>query len=212
MKTSNWLLTFYPIFLIALFYGFPVAALNAPAALSTLNAPVAVLNAPAALSTLNSPAAALNAPAALSTLNAPVAALNAPAALSTLKNAPVAVIAFGAANLGHPKFVVSPNAYSFSSLSSFSELAGDVLVECSIDALSNDPLYSYSSNPRGHLYKKMEHIDSNSNPNYSYASGTNVLPKDATTSHCRKRCPRLYQGQHRYMSQAALSTPVVRQT
>ena len=123
----------------------------------------------------------------------------------------VFVIAFGASNLEHPKFVASPNAYSFPSPSSFVELAYGVFVGSSTDALSNDDPYSHSSSLRVSLHKKMERFDSIPNLNYSSASDTNVLPMDATTNHRRKRCPHLLQGRRRYTSQAALSTPVVQQ-
>ena len=48
----------------------------------------------------------------------------------------VAAVAFGVANLGHPKFVASPNAYSVPSFSSFVQLVDDVFVGSSTDALS----------------------------------------------------------------------------
>jgi hypothetical protein len=43
----------------------------------------------------------------------------------------------------------------------------------------------------------MERFDSSSNLSYTAVSDTSVLPTDATTTHCRKRCPHLRPGQHR---------------
>lgn len=124
----------------------------------------------------------------------------------------VVVIAFGVANLGHPKFVASPNACSFASPSSSVELVAEVFVGSSTDALSNDGPCSHSSSLRVSLHKKMGLFDSRPTLSCSSASDTNVLPTDATTNHCRRRCPRLRQGRRIHTSQAALSTQVVRQT
>jgi len=65
----------------------------------------------------------------------------------------------------------------------------------SIDALSTDSRrVVMSSNLMVSLYKKMERFDSSPNLNYNSASDTIALPTDATTNHCRKRCPHLSQG------------------
>ncbi len=121
------------------------------------------------------------------------------------------VIAFGASNLGHPKYFASPNVCSFPSCASSVGLVRGVFVGSSIDALSNDAPYSHSSNLMVSLYKKMERFDSSPNLNYSSASDTIALPTDATTNHCRKRCPHLSQGQHRHSSQVSLPPLEVRQ-
>ena len=121
------------------------------------------------------------------------------------------VIAFGASNLGHPKYFASPNVCSFPNCASSVGLVGGVFVGSSIDALSNDAPYSHSSTLMVSLYKKMERSDSSPNLNYSSASDTIALPTDATTNHCRKRCPHLSQGQHRHSSQVSLPTLKVRQ-
>src|SRR4030067_1396582 len=121
------------------------------------------------------------------------------------------VIAFGVSNLGHPKYFASPNACSFPSCSSSVEVVGEVFAGSSIDALSNDAPYSHSSNLMVSLYKKMERFDSNPNLNYSSASYTSALPTDATTNHCRKRCPHPSQGLHRHSSQVSLPPLEVRQ-
>ena len=121
------------------------------------------------------------------------------------------VIAFGASNLGHPKYFAPPNVCSFPSCASSVGLVRGVFVGSSIDALSNDAPYSHSSNLMVSLYKKMERFDSSPNLNYSSASDTIALPTDATTNHCRKRCPHLSQGQHRHSSQVSLPPLEVRQ-
>ncbi len=122
-----------------------------------------------------------------------------------------AVIAFGVSNLGHPKYFASPNACSFPSYSSSAEVVAEVFVGGPIDVLPNDDPCSHSSNLMVSLYKKMERFDSSPNLNYSAASDTIALPTDATTNHCRKRCPHLSQGQHRHTSQVALPPLEVRQ-
>ena len=123
----------------------------------------------------------------------------------------VVLIAFGVANPGHPKYFASPNVCSFASCSSSVELVGEVFVGSSTHALSNDDPCSHSSSLRISFYKKMERFYSRPNLSRSTVSDTNVLPTDATTNHCRRRCPCLHRGRRRHTSQAALSAPVVRQ-
>src|SRR5450759_379979 len=121
------------------------------------------------------------------------------------------VIAFGVSNLGHPRYFASPNACSFPSCSSSVEVVGEVFAGSSIHVLPNDDPCSHSSNLMVSLYKKMERFDSSPNLNYSSASDTIALPTDATTNHCKKKCPHLSQGQHRHSSQVSLPPPEVRQ-
>ena len=54
----------------------------------------------------------------------------------------VAVIAFGVANSGHPRFVDAPNTCSFPILSSSVEGFDEVFAGSSIDALSNYAPYN----------------------------------------------------------------------
>jgi len=121
------------------------------------------------------------------------------------------VIALGASNPGRPMYFASPNVYPFPSCSSFGELVAGVFVGSSIVALPNDAAYSHSSSLRVPLYKKRERFDNGPNPNYSFASDTNALPTDATTSHRRKRWPHRRQGRHRHTSQVSLPSLEVRQ-
>jgi hypothetical protein len=102
------------------------------------------------------------------------------------------------------------NVCSFPSCSSSVEVPGGVFVDGSIDAPSNDSPDSHSSNPMVSIHKKMERFDNSPNLNHSFASDTIALPTDATTSHCRKRCPHLRQEQHRHSSQGSLPPPAVR--
>ena len=67
----------------------------------------------------------------------------------------VFAIAFGVANLAHPKFVAFPNVHSFPSRSSSVELVAEAFVDSSIDALSNDDPCSHSSSLRVYLHKKI---------------------------------------------------------
>ena len=113
------------------------------------------------------------------------------------------VIAFGASNLGHPNNFASPNVCSFPSCASSVGPVGVVFVGNPIDALSNDAPYSHSSNLMVSPYKKMDRLDSSSNLNYSSVSDTISLPTDATTTHCRKKCPHPSQGQHRHSFRVA---------
>lgn len=115
-----------------------------------------------------------------------------------------AAVVVGIANLGHPKFVAFPNACSFASHSSYVEVFCMVFVRGSIDVLPNDAPCNHSSNLRVSVYEKMEFLDSNPNLSCSALNDTSVLPTDATTSHCRKRCPPPRQGQRRHTSQVSL--------
>ena len=112
---------------------------------------------------------------------------------------------------GHPTFVASPNTCSFPSPPSSVELVGKVFVGSSTGARTNYGLCSILSNLGLHQNKNLEQCYNNPSPGYNNASDTIALPTDATTNHCRRRCPRLRQGRRRHMSQAALSTPVVQQ-
>ena len=120
-------------------------------------------------------------------------------------------IAFGASNLGRPKYSASPNVCSFPKCASSVGLVGGVFVGSSIDALSNDAPGSHSSNLMVSLDKRMERFDSSPNLNYSCASDTSALPTDATTNHCRKRFPHPSQEQHRHSSRVSLRPVEVRQ-
>ena len=122
-----------------------------------------------------------------------------------------AVNAFGVSNPGHPTFAAFPNACSFASCSSSFEAAGGVCAGSSIAVIPTDDSCSHSSNLTVSLHKRMGHFDSRSNLRHSAVSDTSALPTDATTSHCRKRCPHPGQGLHRHTSQAALPPLEVRQ-
>jgi hypothetical protein len=124
---------------------------------------------------------------------------------------PVSVVVVEVDSSGHPTFVASPNACSFPSSSSSVELVGEVFVGSSTGARTNYGLCSILSNLGLHQNKNLELCYNNPIPGYNNASDTIALPTDATTNHCRKRCPPLSQGRRRHTSQAALSTPVVRQ-
>lgn len=114
------------------------------------------------------------------------------------------VIAFGASNLGHPRYFAFPNVCSVPRCSSFVGLVGEVFAGSSMDVLPNDDLGSHSSNLTVPFHKRMGPFDSRPNLSHSSVSDTNALPTDATTNHGRKRCPHLRQGQHRHQSQVSL--------
>jgi hypothetical protein len=124
---------------------------------------------------------------------------------------PVSVVVVEVDSSGPPKSLAFPNVDHYASSSSSVELDGEVFVDSSIGARTNYGLCSILSNLGLYQNKNLEHCYNNPSPGYNNVSDTNVLPTDATTNHCRRRCPRLRQGQRRHTSQAALSSPVVRQ-
>jgi hypothetical protein len=124
---------------------------------------------------------------------------------------PVSVVVVEVDSSVHPTFVASPNTCSFPSSSSSVELVDEVFVGSSTDARPNYGLCNILSNLGLHQNKNLGLYYNNPSPGYNNVSDTNDLPTDATTNHCRRRCPRLRQGRRRYTSQAALSAPVVRQ-
>jgi hypothetical protein len=111
----------------------------------------------------------------------------------------------------HPRFHAFPNVDHFASPSSSVEVVGGESVHVPIDARTNYCLCSTLSNLDLHQSKNLERFDNSPNLSRSNASDTSVLPKDATTSLHRRRCPRLRQGQRRHTSPAVLPPPVVRQ-
>lgn len=113
---------------------------------------------------------------------------------------------------GRPRFLAFPNVDYFASSSNSAELAGWESVHSSNGARTNYGLGSTLSNLDLYQNKSLEHRYNNPNPGYSNESGTNVLPKDATTSRSRRRDLHQYQGQRKHTSRAARSTPEVRQT
>jgi len=99
---------------------------------------------------------------------------------------PVSVVVVEVDSSGRPKFLSFPNVDHFASSSSSVEVVGEESV--------HGP----------HQNKNLEHCYNNPSPGYNNVSDTNDLPMDATTNHCRKRCPHLSQGQHRHTSQGSL--------
>ena len=122
----------------------------------------------------------------------------------------IGTVAFEVANPGHPTFAASPNACYLSNLSSYAALAGTVIVDGSMGAPANYAPCNHPSSPRGFLGKMWVRFGNSSNLNHSCVSGTNDLPKDATTSHLRNRCPHPHQEPRRHTYPAALSTPAAR--
>ena len=114
-------------------------------------------------------------------------------------------------SLGRPKFAVSPNAYSFPSLSSSVEFDDEVFVGSSIGARTNYGLCSTLSNLDPRQNKNREHTYNKPSPGHNNVSDTNGLPMGATTNHSRKRGLPQHQGKRKHRSQAALSILVVRQ-
>jgi hypothetical protein len=95
----------------------------------------------------------------------------------------VAVVVGVVSNLGHPKFVDSPNVCSLSNCSSSFEVVGEVFGGNSTDALSIDDSCSHSSNLKVSPHEKMERFYNRPNLSYSVESDTSGLSTDATTNH-----------------------------
>ena len=121
---------------------------------------------------------------------------------------PVSVVAVAADSSGRPRFFAFPNVDYYASSSSSVEVVGEESDHSSTGVRTNYGLCSILSNPGLHQNKNLEHCHNNPNPGYNNVSDTNVLPTDATTNHCRRRCPRLRQGRRTHRSyQATLLHP-----
>jgi len=108
-------------------------------------------------------------------------------AVASYGTAAVSLIVAG--NPGHPSSPVYASACSFPNPSSFVEPVAGESAACSKCDRSIGPACSYFSSPGVFLYKRMARFDSGSNLNYGYANDTSVLPRAATTNHCKRRCP-----------------------
>jgi len=124
---------------------------------------------------------------------------------------PVSVFVVEVDSSGRPKFFAFPNICSFPNCSSSVEVVGEESVHSSTDAHTNYGLCSILSNPGLHQNKNLEHCYNNPSPGYNNVSDTNDLPKNATTSHSRKRSLHQCQGQRKHTYQVSLLTLVVRE-
>jgi hypothetical protein len=106
---------------------------------------------------------------------------------------PVSVVVVEVDSPGLPKFLAFPNVDYYASSASFVEVVGKESVHSSTGARTNYGLCSILSNLGLHQNKNLEHCYNNPSPGYNNGSDTNDLPIDATTNHCRRRCPRLFQ-------------------
>jgi len=123
-------------------------------------------------------------------------------------SAPAAVFAAGPYSSGRPRFFAFPNIDFFPSFSSYCEAARKESVHGPSGVRANDGLCSTLSSPGLYHNKNTEQRYSMPNPDHNNTSDTNDLPMDATTSHSRKKCRRLYQEQRtRRMHQAPRSPP-----
>jgi len=105
----------------------------------------------------------------------------------------VSVVVVEVDSPGLPKFLAFPNVDYYASSASFVEVVGKESVHSSTGARTNYGLCSILSNLGLHQNKNLEHCYNNPSPGYNNGSDTNDLPIDATTNHCRRRCPRLFQ-------------------
>src|SRR4030043_576729 len=123
---------------------------------------------------------------------------------------PVSVVAAEVDSSGRPRFLAFPNVDYYASSSSSVDVVGQESVHSSTGVRANYGLCSILSNLDLHQNKNLEHCYNNSSSGYSNMSDTNVLPTDATTNHCRRRCPRLRQGRRTHRPyQATLLHPEV---
>ena len=125
---------------------------------------------------------------------------------------PVSVVLVEVDSSGRPRFLAFSNVDHYASSASSVEVVGQESVHSSNGVRTNYGLCSILSNLGLHQNKNLEHCYNNPSPGYNNVSDTNVLPTDATTNHCRRRCPRLRQGRRKHRSyQASLSHPEVPQ-
>ena len=106
--------------------------------------------------------------------------------------APVSAVVVEVYSSGRPKFLAFPNVDHSASPSSSVEVFGREFVHSSTGARTNYGLCSILSNPGLHQNKNLGHCYNNPSPDYNNVSDTIGLPMDATTSHSRKTCLRLY--------------------
>jgi hypothetical protein len=100
---------------------------------------------------------------------------------------PVAGVVVGVDSPERPKFFAFPNVDHYASSSSSVEVGGKESVHSSTGARTNYGLCSILANPGLHHNRNLELGHNNPSPGYNNVSGTNDLPKDATTNHSRKR-------------------------
>jgi len=123
---------------------------------------------------------------------------------------PVSLFAVVVDSSGRPKFFPFPNIDYYASFSSSAEAVGEESVHGPIGVRTNHGLYSIPSTPDLHQNKNSEHGYNKPNPGYNSVTDTNDPPMDATTSHSRKICLLVYQGQRKRRAyQASLSQPEV---
>jgi hypothetical protein len=124
----------------------------------------------------------------------------------------VSVVAVGADSHVRPSFLAFPNVDHYASSSSSVEVVGQGPAHSSTGVRASYGLCSILSSPGPHQNRNLGYCDSEPNHGYNNASGTNDLPRGATTNHSRKTCLHLYQEQRTHRSyQATLSHPGVPQ-
>jgi len=124
---------------------------------------------------------------------------------------PVSGVAAEVDSPGPPRFLAFPNVDHYASSPSSGKVVSEESVHSSTGVRANDGLCSILSNLGLHQNKNLELCHNNPNPGYDDTSDTNDPPIDATTSHDRKRCPRLSQGQRRHTYQVSRLPRAVRE-
>jgi len=123
---------------------------------------------------------------------------------------PPAVSPVGADSPGRPTFFSFPNSDLHPSSSSACEAGRKGSVHGPTGVRASRGLYSIFSTPVLRHNKSGEHWHNTPNPDHNNGSDTSDLPKGATTSHSRKKCPhRCWEQRTHRTPQASRSPPEV---
>jgi hypothetical protein len=182
--------TFYPVFLLSLLQVFLEVENVVVAELEVFAAEPEVVSVVAELEVFAAEPEVVSVVAELE-VSEPQASVDIAFAFVVL--VPVSVVVVEVDSPGLPKFLAFPNVDYYASSASFVEVVGKESVHSSTGARTNYGLCSILSNLGLHQNKNLEHCYNNPSPGYNNGSDTNDLPIDATTNHCRRRCPRLFQ-------------------
>ena len=121
---------------------------------------------------------------------------------------PVFAAAVEADSPGHPKYYAFPNVDCRASSASFVEAAAREFVHNPTGVRTSCVLCSILANPGQHHNRNLVHGGNKPNPGYNSVNDTSDLPRGATTSHSKKKCPHRYQEQHtRHPNRETLSQP-----
>ncbi|MGE5299569.1 MAG: hypothetical protein ACM3MB_01225 [Acidobacteriota bacterium] len=154
------------------------------------------------------PEAVFAAPASVADDAEPQASVDIAVAFDAL--VPVSVVAVGGDSLARPSIPAFPSVDHYATSSSSGEVVSRESVHSSTGARTSHDLCSIFSTPGLHQNKKLERCYSKPTPCHNNESGTNGLPRSATTNRSRKTGLYLYLEQRTHRAnQATLSHPEV---